>query len=189
MARIGKGSTMRVRLILIVIATMALAACTTGSGSTVAPSPTAVAPPPAPVATPTAAAPSPSPGASVAAVPVKVHFDGQRCTYLGPEAFPAGTLVDFQFSATPETADLVALVVSGVTKDVPVDVLDRALPVTGVPSWALETHEAFLGGPGSMLFTMTYRDANEVAIFVGCVTAPEADNTLYPAALLWGIPE
>jgi hypothetical protein len=177
---------MRTRLILTAVAALALAACS--SGTTAAPSPTAAAPSPSSVVTPAAVAPLPSPAASVAAVPVKVHFDGQRCTYLGPEAFPAGTLVDFQFSATPETADLVALVISGVTKDVPVDVLDRALPVTGVPSWALETHEAFLGGPGSMLFTMIYRDASEVAVFVGCVTAPEANNTLYPAALLWAIP-
>lgn len=187
MARIGKGSTMRTRFSLIVIATVALAACS--SGTTAAPSPSTEASSPAPVVTPAAPAAAPSPDVAVAAVPVQVHFDGEKCTYLGPEAFPTGTLVDFRFTATPETADMVALIAVGATKDIPIDVLDQPHSNSPIPPWALQSHEALLIGPGSMLFTMTYRDVSEVAVFVGCTTDPATDNTMYPAALLWAIGE
>ncbi len=78
---------------------------------------------------------------------------------------------------------------TGVTEDVPADVLDRPFPTTPEPAWVLGTHQAILMGPGDLLYTMTYRDPSEVAFFVGCSANPETDNTMYPAALLWAISE
>jgi hypothetical protein len=177
---------MRARLILTGVAALALAACSSGAGSTVAPSPSAAAPTPTPVVTPTPA-PSPLSSAAATAVAVKVHFDGTTCAYLGPEAFPAGTLVEFEFTATPETADDVALILIGATSEIPADVLDHSLPATPDPAWVVATHEAILIGPGNTYFTMAYRDPAEIAVFVGCAANPETDNTMYPAALLWAI--
>jgi glucose/arabinose dehydrogenase len=184
---------MRIRLTAAVVA-VALAACSTGGTPSPAASPspaTSLSPAPSP-----SSIPSESPTASTAVIPVKVTFDGTTCRYLGPEVFPEGTIVKFEYAPTASQADTTGLVVFGVTEGMPADVLDHSVTqASQAPAWVVQLHLGLQPGPGDMLYTMRYADANEVAVLVSCGTSadepavpPATDDTLYPAALLWAMP-
>ncbi len=83
-----------------------LAACS--SGTSVAPSgapsiePTPQ-PTPATAATPAPTA-SPAPTATTPGLSVKVTFDGETCTYVGPTVIPDGTMLRFEYVPDQEVA-------------------------------------------------------------------------------------
>jgi len=139
-----------------------LAACTSGSSSTLSPEPK-VAPTPEP--TPTmAATPEPAatsaPTSPTAALSVRVTFDGDTCSYIGPTVIPDGTVVQFDY--VPDQTVLGSyLMVYGIEPGTTFQMLLDALAAdeyddisTNIPDWVYRPTATWTHGAGTMLYTI-----------------------------------
>jgi hypothetical protein len=175
------------RLSTLIIAMILVAAACTGSGAT-DPSSPATTPTPSPSV---ATAPTPTPSATPKAFTAAVAFDGQVCTYSGPLVLPRASLLTVMLTNTPDAlkgssgAALVVLHVQpGTTWDRILHDVDE-VPADSdlLPEWVDPTSiyylypwQAATGGLVAMLVHDRY--------LVGCATAPEDTNRVYPATLI-----
>lgn len=140
---------MRTRILITALLTLALAACS--SGATPAPS---VEPTPRPSTAP-AASPAPTPTAAV--LDVKVTFDGETCTYLGPSVILDGTVMRFEFEPTPNVTDP-TLLIYGVQPGTTYEMLlesvaaDDADYTTDIPEWVYQETASWVDGAGSLMY-------------------------------------
>lgn len=141
---------MRTRYLITGLLALALAACS--SGSTPAPS---VEPTPQPSAAPEA---SPAPTPTAAVLDVKVTFDGETCTYLGPSVILDGTVMRFEFAPDPGIADA-TLLVYGVQPGTTYEMLLESVAAStdgdftiGIPDWVIQPTYATVDGAGSLLY-------------------------------------
>jgi hypothetical protein len=184
---------MRARILLVVAVGFAVAACS--AGATLSPSPAT-----SPAATPQISlAPSAAPSPSVAFLTAKVTFDGKNCRYVGPTSVPDGTALRFEHRTAVESA----LVVGGVDKTVPADLIGTTLEhASTVPAWFDTLHYNLVTGTGTIEFTATNAAkkvvtneivaqplTTDVGVFVGCSTPPDEDDLMYPGAIIWIVPD
>lgn len=141
---------MRTRILITALLTLTLAACS--SGATPEPS---VEPTPQPSTAP-AASLAPTPTAAV--LDVKVTFDGETCTYLGPSVILDGTLMRFEFAPDPDVEDA-SLLVYGVQPGTTYEMLLEAVAAStdgdftiGIPDWVIQPTYATVDGAGSLLY-------------------------------------
>ncbi len=93
---------MRTRYLLTALLSVVLAACTSGANPSATAGPNAQ-PPEAPAPSPSTQPPeAPAPTATTSVLKVKVTFDGETCTYLGPSVILDGTMLQMEFA--PEKA-------------------------------------------------------------------------------------
>jgi hypothetical protein len=173
---------MRTRSLLAGLLAMALAGCTGGTSQ--APS---VEPSPGPTALPAA-----SPEPSLVILGVTVHWDGTKCTYLGPTVIRDGTTARFEYTFD-EGTEPPLLVISGVRPATTWDMVlegSRVSPISeNVPDWVISGDVANIDAGTSALHSID-SDIGGVPVggyFVGCATAPADEggtDKMYPAALL-----
>jgi hypothetical protein len=157
-----RGHLMRTRHLMAGLLAVTLAACTSGASSTPSPEPTVA---PAPQATPTAIATpepasTPAPTSTTAALSVKVTFDGEACTYIGPMVIPDGTVVRFEFVPDQEVLGA-SLIVYGIRPGTTYqDLLDSIANSDaddisiGIPDWVYQPTATWTQGASTMLYTV-----------------------------------
>lgn len=141
---------MRTKLLLAGLLVLALAGCTSGSTPSPEPSPEpspvpSVTPVPTPTATPTASA-----------LDVKVTFDGETCTYLGPAVILEGTVVRFEYLPDTEFGST-SLLIYGVQPGTTWEMMtERAEShqLSDVPSWVYEDTASWITGAGTIVYTI-----------------------------------
>lgn len=147
---------MRTRFLLAGALSLAFAACSTGAS----PAPS-VAPSAAPTPQPTAAAtPGPTSTSTTAALSVKVTFDGQTCTYLGPTVIVEGSVVRFEYVPDQAVAGSY-LLVYGVRPGTTFDDLLESIAASevndvsiNIPDWVYQETASWIEGAGTMLYTI-----------------------------------
>jgi hypothetical protein len=153
---------MRTRHLMAGLLAVTLAACTSGSSSTPSPESTAV---PTPEALPTTAATpepvaTPAPTSTTAALSVKVTFDGEVCSYIGPTVIPDGTVVRFEY-VPDQTVGGSYLMVYGIKPGTTFEDLVTAIEedddgdtMTDAPDWVYQPTVGWTHGAGTMLYTI-----------------------------------
>lgn len=183
---------MRTRILLAGLLAMALAGCS--SGATIAPSPEPSSAPE--TAPPSVAAPTATPEPIPEALDVKVTFDGETCTYLGPSVVPDGTVMRFEYAPNQEWIGTY-LIVYGVEPGTSWEELKATEggKVTDPPDFVYEATAAWVHSNGSMLYTIssTLPNASNDGVYevggygVGCDTPtnyPVDPDVIWHAALL-----
>jgi hypothetical protein len=155
------GHLMRTRHLMAGLLAVALAACTSGLSSTPSPEPT-VAPTPKP--TPTTAetpgpAATPAPTSTTAALNVKVTFDGETCSYVGPTVIPDGTVMRFEYLPDAQVIGSYLMVYGikpGTTFQDLVDSLANGGGdvSTNIPDWVYQPTASWTQGAGTLLYTI-----------------------------------
>lgn len=176
---------MGTRPLLAGLLALALAGCSGGAGQvpSLRPSPE----------------PSPIPATSADGLPARealvldvgVHWDGVRCTYVGPAVITDGTTTRFEYTFD-EGTDAPLLFVGGVLPGTSWDeVLEYVAThrASDVPAWVILTGYANIPPGTSSLYTISTEIAGQPVggYLVGCATAPFGDggtDVMYPAALL-----
>jgi hypothetical protein len=186
---------MRISALTAGLLTLVLAACTVGGSPAPSSVPTEVpGEPAAAVTTPTpTTAPTPTPARTPTAVlEVRVTFDGETCTYLGPAVVPHGTMLRFEFAPDEAVSDadvLVYAVEPGTTYQ---DLLDW-LEVYGgdnvaanVPPWVRQETVGYTNGAGTMLYMVEAMkpNADGESVAVGGYQILCATPAVFPAAQL-----
>ena len=93
---------MRTRYLLAALLSAVLAACASGATTSPTTEPSAQ-PPQTPAPSPTAQSPeAPAPTATTSVLDVKVTFDGETCTYLGPSVILDGTVLRIEYAVERE---------------------------------------------------------------------------------------
>ena len=195
---------MRTRYLLAGLLSVVLAACTSGAAPSAtaepsAQSPEALAPSPsaqspeAPAPSPSAQSPeAPAPTATTAVLDVKVTFDGETCTYLGPSAILDGTAVRFEYAPDEQVASSY-LMVYGVEPGITFqDLLDHLELYGGedvsakIPEWVYQNTGAWTHGVGAMLYTIesVKRDSDDVDYEVGGYQVLCETPAVFPAVQL-----
>jgi hypothetical protein len=183
---------------LIGTVVMAVAAC----GGAASPTPIPAAATPAATPAPVTASPAPVTASPAAFIEAKVTFDGTKCTYAGPATVPHGSTLVFTLENTAGgmadgngAALVVAPVVDGTTWE-QVLATAAAMKASDIPAWAViegagsdglaEAEVLFpeSAALGTILTTETERNT----YYVGCATAPEKSDKIYPALLLTVLP-
>jgi hypothetical protein len=146
---------MRARYLLAGLLALGLAACSTGASTAPSVEPTAE-PSPQPSAS---TAPSPAPTPTTSVLDVKVTFDGETCTYLGPSVIVDGTVMHFEYAPDQGFATS-SLLVYGVKPGTTYGDLLESLAnddgdvSTDIPDWVYEPTAAWVQGAGTMLYTI-----------------------------------
>ena len=104
-----RGHMMRTRHLVAGLLAVMLAACSSGTSAAPSAAPS-VEPTPQPTPT-TAATPaptaSPAPTATTPGLSVKVTFDGETCSYVGPTVIPDGTMLRFEYAPDQEVGGVI----------------------------------------------------------------------------------
>jgi hypothetical protein len=148
---------MRTRYLLAALLSVVLAACTTGATAspTAAPS---TQPPEAPAASPSAQPPeAPAPIATTSVLDVKVTFDGETCTYLGPSVILDGTMLRMEYAPEEEVSNSylwIFGVKSGTTYEDLVEVLanDDGNVTTDAPDWVYQPTLGWTQAASTLLY-------------------------------------
>lgn len=120
------------------------------------------------------------PTTTPAEVEAKVVFDGDSCSYAGPEAVLDGTKVAFEFEATAKPDDI-AMIVGGVEPGTTWEqFVDWAAnnPAGGPPPFAAGGYRVVYG-PGSLVMTLFGAD-----YMVACATSPSDTKENFAAGLI-----
>lgn len=137
-----------------------LAACSSATSPAPSAEPTAV---PTPAPTPTAVATpkllTPVPTSTAADLSVRVTFDGETCTYVGPNVIPDGTVVRFEYVPDAQVIGSYLMMYGiepGTTFQDLVDSLanDDGDVSTDVPDWVYQPTVSWTQGAGTLLYTI-----------------------------------
>jgi hypothetical protein len=147
---------MRTRYLLAALLAVVLAACTTGATPSATARPSAQPPeaPPSPSAQPPEA---PAPTATTAVLDVKVTFDGETCTYLGPSVILDGTMLRIEFAPDQEVSGSYLMIYGvkpGTTYQDLVDDLanDDGNVSTNVPDWVYQPTAGWTQAASTLLY-------------------------------------
>ena len=149
---------MRTRYLLATLLTVVLAACTTGATVSPVAEPSAQ-PPEAPAASPSAQPPeAPAPTATTSVLDVKVTFDGETCTYLGPSVILDGTTLRIEYAVEREFWGS-WLLISGVKPGTTYEDLVESLAsdddddvMTDIPDWVYQPTAGWTQGASTLLY-------------------------------------
>jgi hypothetical protein len=147
---------MRTRDLLAGLLVLVLAGCASGASPTPSVAPSAAPSPQPSQASDPSEAPTPTPPP----LDVKVTFDGETCTYLGPTAVPEGTLLRIEY-APDQGIGASDLLVYGVQPDVTYQMLLDHIAATGptdvgenIPDWVIQETASVINGAGTLLYTI-----------------------------------
>ncbi len=140
-----------------------LAACSSGTSAAPSAAPSIE---PTSQPTPTTAAtlaptPLPAPTSPAPGLSVKVTFDGETCTYVGPTVIPDGTVVRFEFAPDQQVAADSHLLIYGVEPGITFqDLLDHGERYglqnvdANIPEWIYQETYKVTYGASTMLYTI-----------------------------------
>jgi hypothetical protein len=136
-----------------------LAACSSGTSAEPSAAPS-VEPTPQPTPT-TAATPAPAASPAPTATPglsVKVTFDGETCTYVGPTVLPDETMLRIEYAPDQEVGGSY-LIVYGVDPGTTIETAHAYAPngtktVADPPDWVILPTVATIHGAGTLLYTV-----------------------------------
>jgi hypothetical protein len=118
---------------------------------------------------------------------VKVTFDGETCTYLGPSVIPDGTVMEFEYAPDQEAAGSY-LIVYAVKPGTTWEMLLESLPgsVYDAPEWVYQETAAGVQGAGTMLYSIAIEKMGKDGVDYEVGGYQVACNTpaMYPAAQL-----
>jgi len=186
--------TAAIAMLGLLVAACGAAAAPAASSATPAPVSTATPAPvstatPAPVST--AAPVTAEPTATPLELSAAIAFDGQTCTYAGPKEIPHGASMTFSLANTPAAtkgsrgaALVVTRVVDGTTWD---QVVKDAKTSSAqyIPSWVILQGMIGEMTPESAAAGKTLKGVMTGNLyFVGCATAPEETDRMFPGVLL-----
>ena len=167
---------MRTRYLLAALLSVVLAACASGATPSPTTEPSAQPPQtPAPTTEPSAQPPeAPAPTATTSVLDVKVTFDGETCTYLGPSVILDGTVMQLEYAPTEREFWGSYLMIYGVKPGTTWEMWLAAIEENpnvrdgDVPDWVYEESAAWTQGPSTMLYK------------IEAVKTSELDPTEYP---------
>jgi hypothetical protein len=147
---------MRTRHLVAGLLAVMLAACSSGTSPAPSAAPSVE---PTPLPTPTTAETSaptapPAPTSTTAGLSVKVTFDGETCTYVGPTVIPDGTVVRFEYVPDQGVASSTLLVYGikpGTTWEMvtPPGTVDA---YENIPDWVYQETASWIDGAGTLLY-------------------------------------
>ena len=127
----------------------------------------------------------------MAALSVKVTFDGESCTYFGPTVIPDGTVVRFEY--VPDQTVLGSyLLIYGIEPGTTFQDLLDSLATSGddistdIPDWVYQETASATQGAGTMLYTIesTKTGKDGVDYTVGGYQVVCDTPNMYPARQL-----